>query len=152
MLSDYGNNGCIVKCSDCTYELYCPEAAEYDPHSDGHYISCPSGCFSFFEEHSKVCIEIEDNLFFHSVYCFICDYTYTDAHTWMSLAEGYMCTDCGATNAYIPGIMNILDEELIALLESLTMEELDALLAGLDNEARNRVTAILDPSNDNLTE
>lgn len=46
--------------------------------------------------------------------------------------------------------MSLSDEELEALLATLTEDEIAALIAGLDPEARNKVTSILTPPDDDL--
>lgn len=149
MYQDNGADGCIVKCSECVYTIYCPEAPEYDPSgASGHYISCPSGEFTIFEEHSGLISQITGNLYYHNGYCSVCNYSYTEAHTWQAVSGGYRCADCGITATSIPGIMSLTDEELQALLAELSEDELAAFIAGLDPEARNRVSAILEPDED----
>lgn len=54
------------------------------------------------------------------------------------------------TATSVPGIMSLSDEELEALLATLSEDEIAAFAAGLDPEARNRVTAILNPSEDDF--
>lgn len=151
MYQDNVEDGCIVKCRGCAYTINCPEAPEYDPSGSlGHYISCPSGEFSIFEEHSGLSSQIAGNLYYHNGYCTVCNYSYTEAHTWQAVSGGYRCADCGMTASSVPGIMSLSDEELKALLAELSEDELAAFIAGLDPEARNRVTSVLTPPEDDF--
>ena len=149
---DNGEDGCIVKCRDCEHTIDCPEAAEYDPAgASGHYVGCPSGEFSFLAEHNNDCTIIMNNLYYHQAVCLDCGYSYQESHTWQTVIGGYVCSDCGMTATIVPGeVMSLTDEELEALLATLSEDEVAALIAGLDPEARNRVTSVLTPHEDDL--
>lgn len=148
---DNGEDGCIVKCYDCSYVINCPEMAEYDPSGEsGHYISCPSGDFSFFAEHDNKYTKIENNLYYHDVRCLDCGYTYQEEHSWELISGVYRCSYCGITASYVPDIMSLSDEELEAMLATLSEDEVAALIAGLDPDARDRVASVLEPSDDDL--
>ena len=151
MYQDNGEDGCIVKCYDCTYVINCPEAPEYDPAgASGHYINCPSGEFAIFEEHSGLFSQIIGDVFYHNGYCTDCNYSYTEFHTWVSVSGGYRCADCGMTTTNHPIITSLPDQELEAFLATLSEDDLAELIASLDPEARNRVALVLAPSDDDF--
>lgn len=110
MYEDNGEDGCIVKCDadendkECSYTIECPEAPEYTSTSTGHYASCPSACFAFFEEHTDG-EKINFDSYYHKVTCTICSGTYTQPHTWVTYGTKYRCLDCGRISDQAPSIL-----------------------------------------------
>ncbi len=147
-----GDNGCDIGCLDCEYSFHCDCNPKYGaPNMSGHYVSCPDGVFSFFEEHSSALHTIiPNNLYYHNAYCYFCDYTYTESHTWTAVIGGYTCTDCGITSTIIPGIMSLSDEELALMLATLSDEELAELTLALNEDDRGRIAALLPEREDDL--
>ncbi len=89
MYENNGEDGCILKCYDCSYTLECAETAEYEiVGSLGHYTICPYGCFELFEEHRLLGTEDYNN-YTHIVECRYCGYTESAEH------ELYMYEDNG---------------------------------------------------------
>ena len=78
------------------------------------------------------------------------------SHNWESSGSGYICSDCGQFESFVPGagVQSLSDEELASYLATLSDEELDAFIASLPEDQLDRVTAILPPENDDelLTE
>lgn len=157
MYQDNGEDGCIVKCNTskngetCTHTIMCYEAAEYDPSGEsGHYISCPSGDFSFFAEHDNKYTKIENNLYYHDVRCLDCGYAFQEEHSWELISGVYRCSYCGITASYVPDIMSLSDEEIEAYIASLSDEELEEFIASLPEDQAARVTALLPSDDDEL--
>ena len=95
----------VVKCHDCSYTVECWESPEYYGNSsDGHWVDCPCGCYSFFEAHtpgSYSSTEEGD----HEIECADCGYVYTEGCNYGSAETGnssyhfFECTDCGYERA-----------------------------------------------------
>ena len=154
----YGeDNGCDVACRDCSYSFHCTCDPEYTSDgSEGHYVDCPDGEFSFFEAHTLRYTRVIGDLYSHSVSCTGCDYKYSEGHSWVwnSSTQKYICTDCGyiTDEDSVPGIMSLPDPELEAYLASLSDEELEEFIASLPEDQVDRVTALLPSDDEYLTE
>ena len=147
-LEDY-----VVKCHDCMYTVECWESPEYYGNSsDGHWVDCPCGCYSFFEAHVFIYTMIANNVFYHNAYCRVCGDTYSKPHNWVSASGGYECSDCGMPTSIIPDYSSLSDEELSLLLSSMSEEEIEQFIALLPEDAVARVTAILPRDDEHLTE
>lgn len=138
------NDSSVIKCVDCNYTIECNGEPEYGyGGTNGHYVSCSCGCYSFFESHNATYTQLP-NLFTHNAYCSECGTNYSDAHTWVQTSSGYRCTKCLKTATIIPDIMSIIPEdELAALLAGLTDEELAELTLALNEDERARIAALL---------
>ena len=91
----------------------------------------------------------------HRQYCIDCGYQTYSYHNWETVISGYVCTDCGQDEDFIPGeVMSLSDEELELLISSLSEEELAEFIASLPEDQLARVTALLPPVDDDelLTE
>ena len=154
----YGeDNGCDVACRDCSYSFHCDCDPEYaSDGSDGHYVGCPDGEFSFFEAHTLRYTRVIGDLYNHSVSCTGCDYTYSEGHSWVwnSTTQKYVCSGCGyiTDEDSVPGIMSLPDPELEAYLASLSDEELEEFIASLPEDQMDRVTALLPSDDEHLAE
>ena len=121
--------------------------------ADGHYVSCPYGCFAFFQNHNNT--YISQGVSGHRANCSDCSYSSIENHTWITYGSGYKCRRCNYTTSIIPtpAALSLPDEELEIYLSTLTDSELEALLASLPEADLARVTAILPPDDDeHLTE
>jgi len=150
-----GDNGCTVGCLDCSYRFDCSCNPEYGSGgSEGHYVSCPDGEFAFFEEHAPAMHKFAVDANHHTALCLVCASSYLENHTWEWDAYSmlYVCTECGYTSSYAPGIMSLPAPEFEAYLASLSEEELDLFLASLPEDQAARVTALLPGDDENLTE
>lgn len=149
----------VVKCRDCSYTIECSEDPEFiDGDETGHWVDCTCGCYSFFEEHSYnyhwLPPSNSNRLFYHRAVCSVCTGTHNLPHNWVSIGGGVVCSDCGLENEFggVENIMSLSDEELSLLLSSMCAEELEQFIASLPEDAVARVTAILPPDDEHLTE
>ena len=151
-----GDDGCKIACAECSYNFDCDCNPEYGyDDTTGHTVDCPDGNFSFFEEHSFVCIKLPPRdsqaKVYHNASCSVCGASFRAAHHYVSVAGGGLeCTDCGQTSDF--GAMSLSNEELSLLLSSMSEEELDQFIALLPEDAVARVTAILPRDDEHLTE
>ena len=154
-----GDDGCNVACAECSYNFDCDCNPEYGyDDATGHTVDCPDGNFSFFEEHSFVCLRLPPRdsqaKVYHNASCSVCGASFRAAHHYVSVAGGGLeCTDCGETSNFGAIEMSLSEEELEVLLSSMSEEELGEFIAALPEDAIARVTAILAPVDDErLTE
>jgi hypothetical protein len=147
-----GDNGCDIECLDCEYTFHCDCNPEYSATDmSGHYVSCPDGEFSFFEEHNNTCTIIMNDLYYHHIACLTCGYSYDESHNWQRLSSVFRCTDCGMTSTIVPGdVMSLSDEELELLLANLTDDELAELTLALNEDEQARIAALLPEREDDF--
>ncbi len=140
----------VVKCYDCNYTVECWESPEYYGNSnEGHWVDCPCGCYSFFEEH-KYHFSTQ-GVGSHYAICEHCYYEAELSHKWVDTGSELECVDCGETISYsqMNSIGDLTDEELAILVTFLPEDKLETLIASFPESDLARVTAIL-PTDDDV--
>ena len=143
------DNGCDVACLYCSYTFHCDCNPEYGANdTTGHEVSCPDGYFSFFEEHTFLPSYLPVDIYHHTLKCTVCNYTFEVSHTWVTDGDYVVCSVCGYSAEYGPGIMSLSDAELEAYLATLSDEELAELTLTLNEADHVRITALLPEKED----
>ena len=139
-----GDNGCDIGCLYCEYNFHCDCTPEYGAtDTSGHSVVCPDGLFYFFENHTFRNTYLPADLYYHTLECIICDYSFEISHTWVTVGSPLTCSVCGYTSNYGPGIMSLSDEELALMLATLSDEEISSLMFALNETDRGRIAVLL---------
>ena len=142
-----------VVCADCGY-IYSEDcnygSSTSSSNSSYHFYECTDCGYERAESHVFFYTQIVSDNLVHNAYCGICKTPYSKPHNWVSVTEGYECSDCGKTTLILPDYSTLSDEELELLLSSMSDDELEAFLASLPEDDLARVTAILPPDDDEL--